>query len=385
MVVTDEIAPRSDRIQLPPSAIAAIATTFLLMGVLVAAYGPLLELLTHRYGVSLAVAGTVLSAHFAGALLGVVLSMRGLERMSSRAFVSAALGALGLGCAGVALAPTWPLFLAAVFVIGLGFGALDIGLNSLVAHSEGARRASVLNALNGAFGLGAVAGPILVSALGGKNLSLLYGGCAALALGMVPVAGGIAGRLPAAGEGARGGRRTLVWIFAVAFVLYVATEVGTGGWMTSHLESLGLQSVAAATVTSGFWLALALGRLLVALVPARVPEGAIVLACSAAGALALSAALIGAAAPIAYIVAGFAIAPIFPTGIVWLARLLPGDARATSWLFPAAMVGGAFGPGAIGVMVAVYGISHAPAVLLAVAIGAFAVFSLAARISRRAP
>jgi fucose permease len=142
--------------------------------------------------------------------------------------------------------------------------------------------------------------------------------------------------------------------------------------------------VAAATLTSGFWLALALGRLLVALVPARVPEAAIVIACSAAGALALSAALIGAAAPIAYIVAGFAIAPIFPTGIVWLAKLLPGDARATSWLFPAAMVGGAFGPGAIGAVVALYGIDRAPAVLLAVAIGTFAVFSVAARVSRRA-
>jgi len=384
MVVTDDIAPRRDRILLPPRAIAAIATTFLLMGVLVAAYGPLLELLKQRYGISLSVAGTVLSAHFAGALLGVVVSMRGLERTSSRAFVSAALGALGVGCAGVALAPSWPLFLAGVFVIGVGFGALDIGLNSLVAHSGGARKTAVLNALNGAFGLGAVAGPILVSALGGKNLSLLYGCCAALALGMVPIAGGISGRLPAAVQAARGGRRMLVWIFAGAFVLYVATEVGTGGWMTSHLESLGFQSVAAATLTSGFWLALALGRLLVALVPARVPEAAVVLACSAAGALALSAALIGAAAPVAYIVAGFAIAPIFPTGIVWLARLLPGDARATSWLFPAAMVGGAIGPGAIGAMVALYGIGRAPAVLLLVAIGTLAVFSLAARISRPA-
>jgi fucose permease len=384
MIVTDDIAPRSDRILLPRTATAAIAATFLLMGVLVSAYGPLLGLLTHRYGVSLSVAGTVLSAHFAGALLGVVLSMRGLERTSIRAFVSAALAALGLGCAGVALAPSWPLFLAGVFVIGVGFGALDLGLNSLVAHSEGTRRAALLNALNGAFGLGAVAGPILVSALSGQNLSLLYVCCAALALGMVPVANGIAGRLPAASRAPGGGRRTLVWIFAAAFVLYVATEVGTGGWMTSHLESLGIQSVAAATLTSGFWLALALGRLLVALVPARVPEAAIVIACSAAGALALSAALIGAAAPIAYIVAGFAIAPIFPTGIVWLAKLLPGDARATSWLFPAAMVGGAFGPGAIGAVVALYGIDRAPAVLLAVAIGTFAVFSVAARVSRRA-
>src|SRR2546421_6167339 len=143
MVVTDDIAPRSDRILLPASAIAAIATTFFLMGVLVAVYGPLLEILTRRYGVSLSVAGTVLSAHFAGGLVGVMVSMRALQRTSGRAFVTTALGILGLGCAGVALAPSWPAFLAGAFVIGIGFGSLDIGLNLLVAHSEGSRRTAL--------------------------------------------------------------------------------------------------------------------------------------------------------------------------------------------------------------------------------------------------
>src|SRR5260370_19028066 len=100
-------------------------------------------------------------------------------------------------------------------------------------------------------------------------------------------------------------------------------EAGIGGWMPSSLESIGLQSVAAATLTSGFWLALAAGRLLAALVPARVPEGAIVIAASAVAAVALLSALIPAAAPVAFIVAGPAIAPIFPPGIFWLAQLQP--------------------------------------------------------------
>src|SRR5207245_11392725 len=86
-----------------------------------------------------------------------------------------------------------------------------------------------------------------------------------------------------------------------------------------------------------------------------------------------------AAAPVAYIVAGLAIAPIFPTGIVWLAKLRPGDARATSWLFPASMVGGAIIPGGIGAVIARFGIAWAPAVLSLVAVGCLAAFSMAAR------
>ena len=148
--------------------------------------------------------------------------------------------------------------------------------------------------------------------------------------------------------------------------------------MTSHLESVGQQSLAAATFTSGFWLAVAAGRLLAALIPAAMPERVIVIIGSAVAAAALLAALIPAAAPVAYILAGLAIAPIFPTGIVWLAKLRPGDARATSWLFPASMLGGAVVPAGISAVIGRFGIGLTPVVLSIVAVGCLASFSLAA-------
>ena len=82
----------------------AIAAIFFAMGVLGAAYGPLLEHLARRFDVTLSVAGTVLSTHFAGALIGVLISMRALQHVSSRTFIRAALGCLGAGCIGAALA-----------------------------------------------------------------------------------------------------------------------------------------------------------------------------------------------------------------------------------------------------------------------------------------
>lgn len=47
------------------------------------------------------------------------------------------------------------------------------------------------------------------------------------------------------------------------------------------------------------------------------------------------------------------------------------------------MVGGAVGPGTIGVVIAVYGVSRTPAVLLFVAASTLVVFLFAARLSRR--
>jgi fucose permease len=353
------------------------------MGMLAAAYGPLLEHLAHRFGISLPVAGATLSVHFSGGLLGVLVSIRVMERVSGRVSVTAGTAALGLGCVGVALAGTWPAFLGGVFVIGLGWGTLVIGLNQLVAYSEGPRRSALLNALNGAYSAGAVAGPIVVAGLAEVHLALLYGGAAVIALVLIPAAAGISGRLPVAANPARR-PGMLIGIFVGAFALYVAIEAGTGGWMTSHLESVGIRSGVAAALTSGFWLAVAAGRLLITLVPASVPEPAIVLAGAGVATVTLLAAWVGIARPEAYILTGLALAPIFPTGIVWLARLKPCDARATSWLFPATALGGIVGPGAIGLVVARFGVGSAPLVLALVAAGCLSAFWMATRTTPRA-
>jgi fucose permease len=174
----------------------------------------------------------------------------------------------------------------------------------------------------------------------------------------------------------------LVIIFLVGFIFYVGVETGVGGWMPSHLESVGLRSLEAASITSGFWLALAIGRLLGALVPDRVPPSAVVISGCAIAAVALLVALNGQAAPIAYVLTGLAIAPIFPTALAWLAKLRPGDSRATSWMFPATMVGGGVIPPAVGIAIGWFGIAWAPAVLSAVAVVTLAAFVLAARRGR---
>jgi fucose permease len=267
-------------------------------------------------------------------------------------------------------------------LVGLGFGVLVLALNQLVAYSEGARRAALLNALNGAYSAGAVAGPILVAAFAAQHFSTLYLLGAIVALALIPGGAGISGRLPVA-SGRPRRPEFLVLVFVAAFVLYVGVENGTGGWMTSHLESVGLHSREAAAYTSGFWLALVAGRLLITLVPPRVPEAGIVLAGSAMAVVALLAASIGPIAPLAYIVTGLALAPIFPTGIVWLAKLRPGDSRATSWLFPAASLGGIAGPGAIGLVIAGFGVAWAPAVLSLVASGMLFTFWFANRTAGR--
>jgi FHS family glucose/mannose:H+ symporter-like MFS transporter len=355
-----------------------IAGMFFLSGVLVSAYGPLLEHLSHRFAVSLTASGAVLSTHFAGGLAGVLVSMLVLRRAPIREFIWVVQALIAVGCTVLALAPSWPAFLAGVLVLGVGIGAQVICLNQLVAHGGSRRRLLILNALNASYGIGAVAGPLLVASVGRTNLPLMYGGAAVFAAALILVVAGVSGRLPFAIGRPAGRARVLVGVFMVGFVLYVGVENGIGGWMPSHLESTGFGSVAAANLTSAFWLALAAGRMLIALAPARLPEPALVIGGAGAAAAALLVAVFNGVAPVAYIVVGLVIAPIFPTGIVWLARLTPGDARSTSWLFPAAMLGGALIPGGIGVAIGQVGIRWTPVLLAVVAAGCAVAFWVAA-------
>lgn len=370
-----------DRTILTRRDLAAIAAAFLLIGMVGSSYGPLLLFLSSRFEVSLPIAGAVLSAHFAGALFGVLGSMYAMDRYPNRYVVTAGLGFVALGCALVALAPAWPVLLAAVFVVGVGFGVLDIGLNQIVAHSAGARRSAVLNMLNGSYGVGAVLGPILVTVLGQHRFPMLYAGVAILTTALIPQGFRISGRLPVASTVKVQRPVGLVPVFVIGFALYVGTEAGVGGWSTSHLEFVGLAPATAAAFTSGFWLALAVGRLLAGLIPPRVPESVVVITASALAAVALLVAAFGRPAPVAYLLTGLAIAPIFPSAIVWLARRLPADARATSWLFLGAMAGGALFPAVIGFVIARVGLGGAPVVLSAVAFGTVVAFTLAWRLS----
>lgn len=337
------------------------------MGLVVSSYGPLLEHLTHRFAVSLPVAGATISVHFGASLLGVLIAMRSMEKLPARLTMMIATGLIAVGCVVAAMAPSWLVFMAAIAILGFGFGALVLALNQAVAYSAGRRRGALLNALNSAYSAGEVVSPVLVALFAAQHFSLLFFGAAAIAAALVPFGSGISGRLPFAVGGASR-PNALVLIFVLAVVFYVGIENGVGGWMTSHLESTGLLSSQAATVTSGFWLALFTGRVLMSVVPARITEPTIVLTGSVVATVALACASIGVIAPVAYVTAGLFLAPIFPTTIVWLARLRPGDSRATSWLYPAASIGGTFGPGAIGVVVGASGIRWAPVVLALVAI-----------------
>jgi fucose permease len=284
-------------------------------------------------------------------------------------------------------------------VTGFGSGGIDYGLNHLFATGFGRRSTAMLNLLNAFFGVGAVIGPALIGAVGAARYPWLFAAAAVVSLLLIPslrgvrakVAGARAGEAPVeeqpAGEAARdlaaaeppaaqsaagesrAGTSTglIVAAFVAVYVLYVAIESGVGGWEPTHLEAVGYGASVAATATSGFWLALTVGRFAAVPVSLRWPAPAIVTVCCLGMAAFLLLAAIPAAAPWAYAGLGLWCAPIWATGLPWLTRSAPRVAAASAFVMASSMVGGVAFPPLLGRAIEVAGVRAVPLILCVLA------------------
>ena len=87
------------------------------------------------------------------------------ERLGRRLVLGGAVLIHGAGIAGLGLAPTWTVFVAAALVAGAGAGCLDGGANGLVLDVYREGRGRAMNLLHVSFGVGALAAPLIVGAL----------------------------------------------------------------------------------------------------------------------------------------------------------------------------------------------------------------------------
>jgi FHS family Na+ dependent glucose MFS transporter 1 len=262
--------------------------------------------------------------------------------------------------AGTLLVPFLPLLwilVSVVFIIGVGQGVLDVGGNTLLVWVHGNRVGPFMNGLHFCFGLGALLAPLLVARAVKTSGGIRW---AYLLIGMlaVPVAAYL-GSLPSpphkrSGSG-RAGRNdpVLVALITFFFFLHVGGELSFGGWIYTYAERSGLaDGAAAAYLTSAFWGALTLGRLLGIPIASFVsPENALVgdvagciLGTSLVLAFPNSRALLWAGT----VLTGLSVASIFPASFTFAEKNLRMSGRVTSWFLIGASMGSMFIPWFIG-------------------------------------
>ena len=379
--------PRSNEVVIGPLALASTTGVFILIGVTSSLFGPLLLTLAQHFHLSIASAGSILSIYFVGALLGILPAWWAMTKVSGRALLRSGTLTIAVGALGASMVSSWSLFLASVFVIGLGFGSLDIGLNSMLARTALEGRAHRLSVANAGFGIGAVLCPLSIIAVGQSHFATVFVGIVVVSLLLVVSMRGIVAPpapVRAADDnvgGAHPQRRPMLLTFAAGLILYVAVESTTAGWIAAQLHGDGYSKLTGSLVTAGFWTGLALGRFLGGPLHHRFSHKALVLVGLSLAVLLSLSALSKTLAPFAYPLLGLVIASVFAMGLLWYTILVPNDSNGMSLMFLLMMLGGAAGPGLMSVIVSTFGSRVVPFVLSTYALLGLAVFTSALRFS----
>ena len=339
-----------------------IQAMFVLTGTVTTLLGPILPVLVAWWGLDDAEAGLLFTLQFAGSMSGSALSSVAMTRLGFRptlvignGLMAAGVGGLGWGVQSVGS--------VSVFCYGVGLGLTIPATNLVVAETHPATRASALNLLNLAWGLGAVAGPPAVALFQRTNdvdlfLYLLAGALAltATVIGWT-VPAGSARRTPEGMGIAAPSRvpRAQVLLFGAMLFIYVGTETSLAGWLAVYARRIDLMSAAAASAAPAiFWTGLLLGRASAPLILRRVTEVRL-LVCGLLVATASVLILLGARSPAALVTAvilgGLGLSTIFPISVALFSRDL-GEAasRSAGPVFVLAALGGATLPSLVGVV-----------------------------------
>lgn len=343
---------------------------FVLTGIVNTMLGPLLPVLSSRWGLNDARAGYLFTAQFTGSMLGVFASSFFASRRGSRFSLVLGLLTMGVGSCTLVLG-NYTLGLISAFCFGTGLGLTIPTTNLLISDFNPARRASALNLVNFSWGIGAVVCPFLVALLQRVHRSsgLLFGVAVSLAILAVAVARRFPLlRAPRAENAATpiSTSWSAVWgrwmipILGWIFFLYVGTEAAVGGWTASYARRVLMTGGTTwAMMPSFFWAALLLGRVLAPLGLRRIPELMMAragLGVAALGIIALHSANNVAGLAMAMAIAGLGLSSVFPIAIAALSHQFGKAAsRIAGVMFALAGLGGATIPGLVGYASTWYG------------------------------
>jgi FHS family glucose/mannose:H+ symporter-like MFS transporter len=340
--------------------LALLFAGFVLTGIATVIIGPLLPVFIQKWSLDDKQAGFFFTVQFTSSMAGVGLSS---ALSSLRGYRPALLLGYFLMGSGLAALNTgsYTIALLATAMYGCGYGLVVPGTNLLVAEAGGKRSASLLNLLNFAWGIGAVAcSPMIWLALKHNQLPRLlaglaiFGGLVVLELVFAPFGmekrgeSADARELPTASVGL-----AVAIALGALFFIYVAMETSIGGWAAEHAKRLAKGTSSMTTLAPMFFYAgLMLGRAVAPLVLLRLKErpvalGALSLTVVGCAILITSSTLSVAVAGV--FLAGLGCASIYPIYIAWLSRWYGTRAKRIGGIFFAlASLGGAIGPWLVG-------------------------------------
>ena len=259
---------------------------FLAAGIATVMLGPLLPALIQRWHIQDAQAGTLFTVSFTGQFCGAWFATRNL-----RASILYGSAITAVGCAAMAWANFSQAHIA-LLCVGLGLGLGLTAGNVIAGTAVPAARARLIALLNVAWGLGAIACPVLVRMSSSRGVKYFFLAAAAflavtsVASLSVPKPTGLVKSSSHSTSPAQSTQSRLplspllLLVFGGATFLYVGIENSLGGWLPSYAIRTD-PALRASSIAIYFWVAELTGRVLVTLLMTSLGEATLYRICLA--------------------------------------------------------------------------------------------------------
>lgn len=324
----------------PRPARLAVMAVFLLNGLALGSWFPRIPDVQRSLGLSDGALGVALLGTAVGALVAMPATGWLIARWGSRRVTTASALALCAALPLPALAPSLPLLVPALVLLGAGNGVLDVSMNTQAVAVERRYGRPIMTAFHGLFSTGGLLGATVAGIVAGNGIGPAR---QLLPTALVLALAALAARrwlLPAGIDAGAGGAtfarptRALAGLGAVAFCVLLA-EGAVADWGAVYLRNaLATSAGVAAAGYAAFSLAMAAGRFTGDWLTARLGPVAIVRGGGMLVVLGLGAALLverPAATLVGFACVGAGLASAFPVVLSAAGRdptLAPGAALA---------------------------------------------------------
>jgi MFS family permease len=144
--VTDQLSTRL--------AAAAMITLFTLNGMMLGGYGAALPSLRDKLGLNATQIAILLLCAGAAAITSMQVGGRLADALGARQVTLAAVPIIILAMITIGLAPSYPVAILGGVLMGLGNGAMDVGMNAIGVQVEAARRRPIMSFFHAFFSIG---------------------------------------------------------------------------------------------------------------------------------------------------------------------------------------------------------------------------------------
>jgi fucose permease len=357
----------SDQTGSPSPATLLVHINFLVTGIVMTFLGPMLPLLSARWGINDALAGRLFLVQFVSSMLGMFCSAPVVQRYGYRTTFIIGLILMATGMTVLGTASYW-IGVVAVGTLGAGHGITTPAGNLRTAEVNPQRSASALNVINAVWGIGAMSPAFLIDIARKFHHPawFLYGTSIALAILLLAFTvfrfvpdSNTAGLHPRAGRIGAWPNTSMLLIVSAVFFLYVGAETAFGQWVATYAHRLEPGRTMWTLMPSFFYGALLAGRMSAPFALRFVPETTLAstgLTLGFLGGLSLLGApnltwIMGGS-----LLAGFGLASIFPISVSLFPRWFRDSARGASGpVFASGNMGGAVLPWVVGMISAHFG------------------------------